>query len=152
MTTQPVDPATIVVWRWHAFATTAVLVVAAGAVSYVEGRYLWPMLPVLVALVGGALSWFLPEAAYRHLRFGVDAAGIVIQRGVFFRSHIALPRVRIQHTDVSQGPLQRRYGVGTLKFYTAGSAYTKIELPGLAHGEAVELRDALLAEGRESGV
>jgi membrane protein YdbS with pleckstrin-like domain len=152
MTTQPVDPATIAVWRWHAFATTGFIVAAAGVVSAIEGRYLWPMLPVFVALAGGAISWFWPAAAYRHLRFGVDPAGIVIQRGVLFRSHIALPRVRIQHTDVSQGPLQRRFGVGTLKLYTAGSAYTKIELPGLAHDEAVELRDALLAEGRDSGV
>jgi membrane protein YdbS with pleckstrin-like domain len=152
MTTQPVDPATIAVWRWHAFATTIVLVGVASTVSAIVGRYLWPALPLLVALLGGALSWFWPAAAYRHLRFGVDAAGIVIQRGVFFRSHIALPRVRIQHTDVSQGPLQRRFGVGTLKLYTAGSAYTKIELPGLAHPEAVELRDALLAEGEDSGV
>jgi membrane protein YdbS with pleckstrin-like domain len=152
MTTQPVDPATISVWRWRAFGTTAFLVVVAGVVSSVEGRYLWPMLPVLLAFIGSALSWFWPVAAYRCLRFGVDDAGIVIQRGVFFRSHIALPRVRIQHTDVSQGPLERRFGVGTLKFYTAGSAYTKIELPGLAHHEAVELRDALLAHGRDSGV
>lgn len=152
MKTQAVDPATITVWRWHASATALFIVFASGVVSFVEGRYLWPMAPVLLALIGFSLSWFWPAAAYRHLRFGVDETGIVIQHGVFFRSHVALPRVRIQHTDVSQGPLQRRFGVGTLKFYTAGSRHTKIELPGLTHADAVELRDALLAEGKDSGV
>jgi uncharacterized protein len=152
MITQPVHPATIAVWRCHGVAATVFIVLVAGVASYAEGQYLWPALPVFVAFVGGALSWFWPPTMYRHLRFAVDAAGIVIERGVFFRSHVALPRVRIQHTDVAQGPLQRRFGVGTLKFYTAGSAYTKIELPGLAHSAAVELRDALLAEGRDSGV
>ncbi|MGH8178656.1 MAG: PH domain-containing protein [Steroidobacter sp.] len=152
MRTQSVDPATISVWRWHALVTTLFFVFAAGVASFIEGQYFWPMAPVLVALIGFSLSWFWPPAAYRHLRFGVDEAGIVIQHGVFFRSHIALPRVRIQHTDVSQGPLQRRFGVGTLKFYTAGSRHTRIELPGLTHAEAVELRDALLAEGKDSGV
>jgi membrane protein YdbS with pleckstrin-like domain len=152
MMTRPVDPATIAVWRWHACAFTIVLVAAAAIVSYIEGRYLWPALPALIAVVGFALSWWWPAAAYRHLSYAVDEAGIVVRRGVFFRSHIALPRVRIQHTDVFQGPLQRRFGVGTLKLYTAGSAHTKIELPGLAHQEALELRDALLAAGGGSGV
>lgn len=152
MKIQSVDAATISVWRWHAFAATLFILLATSVVSFIEGRYLWPMLPVLIALIGLALSWFWPPAAYRHFRFGVDETGIVIQHGVFFRSLIALPRVRIQHTDVSQGPLQRRFGVGTLKFYTAGSRHTKIELPGLAHADAVELRDALLAEGKDSGV
>lgn len=152
MNTHAVNPATIAVWRWHASAWTVVLVVAVGIVSAIEGRYLWPMGPVLFALVALSLCWFWPAAAYRHLRFGVDDAGIVIERGVFFRSHIALPRVRIQHTDVSQGPLQRRFGVGTLKFYTAGSAHTRIELPGLTHHDALELRDMLLAEEKDSGV
>ena len=152
MRIQSVDPATISVWRWHALTVTLCLMFAAGVVSVLEGKYLWPALPVLIALVGFSLSWFWPPAAYRHLRFGVDEAGIVIQQGVFFRSHIALPRVRIQHTDVSQGPLQRRFGVGTLTFYTAGSRHTRIELPGLTHGEAIALRDMLLAEGQGSGV
>lgn len=152
MNTHPVNPATITVWRLHAFATTSFLVAAVTLGSAIEGRYLWPMAPVLVGLIAYSLCWFWPAAMYRHLRFGVDEDGIVIESGVFFRSHIALPRVRIQHTDVSQGPLQRRYGVGTLKFYTAGSAYSKIELPGLTHHDALELRDLLLAEEKDSGV
>jgi membrane protein YdbS with pleckstrin-like domain len=152
MKTRSVDPATIRVWRWHGLTVTLCVVLAVGVVSFLEGKYLWPALPVLIALLGFVLSWFWPPAAYRHLRFGVDEAGIIIQQGVFFRSHIALSRVRIQHTDVSQGPLQRRFGVGTLKFYTAGSRHTRIELPGLTHNEAVALRDMLLAEGQGGGV
>ena len=108
--------------------------------------------PLLVRLAGLTLSWVWPEAYHRRLRFGIDESGIAIERGVFWRSRIALPRVRIQHTDVSQGPLERRYGVGTLKLYTAGSRHTKIELPGLNHEEAIALRDALLAKSGDSGV
>lgn len=152
MRTRSVHPAIIIVWRWHALAWSVFLVAAATVAGSIEAQYLWPMAPILVALIAAALTWFWPAAAYRHLRFGVDATGVVIQRGVFFRSHIALPRERIQHSDVSQGPLQRRHGVATLKFYTAGSQHTKIELPGLAHEDAVELRDALQARGAAGGV
>jgi hypothetical protein len=147
-----VDPATIRVWRWHSSFAALFIVIASTVVSLAVPGNLWPFAPVLIALLVTSICWFWPAAAYRHLRFGVDDTGIVIHSGVVFRSHIALPRVRIQHTDVSQGPLQRRFGVATLKFYTAGSRHTKIELPGLTHHRAVELRDALLAVGRDSGV
>ena len=113
---------------------------------------IWLLLPLAYVVVAIYCVWVLPPAHYEALEFGVDEHGITIQRGIFWRSRISLPRVRVQHSDVSQGPLQRRFGVATLKLYTAGSRYTKIELPGLAHEDALALRDALIAEGGESGV
>jgi uncharacterized protein len=151
METSQVDRATISVWRWQGVLTSLIFAVPALGLAVRLGT---PGLlaPLLIAAVGLWLSWVWPEAYYRRLRFGIDDIGIAIERGIFWRSRIAVPRARIQHTDVSQGPLQRRFGVGTLKLYTAGSRYTKIELPGLAHAEAVALRDALLAETGNSGV
>lgn len=146
-----VDPAVIGVWRWHS-AITALFLIVGATVFSLTVRLLWPFVPLLVIVAAMAHAWLWPAIAYRHLRFGMDATGIAIESGVIWRSRIALPRVRIQHTDVSQGPLERRYGISTLKLYTAGSRYTRIELPGLNHEEAIALRDALLAEGGGSGV
>ncbi len=146
-----VDSAIIGVWRWQAAIATLLIAVPAFALSPAI-PFLSPLAPVVVIIGGILLAWWWPSISYRHLRFGVDETGIAIESGVIWRSRIALPRVRIQHTDVSQGPLERRYGVGTLKMYTAGSRHTKIELPGLRHEDAIALRDALLAEGAGSGV
>jgi membrane protein YdbS with pleckstrin-like domain len=151
METSQVDRATISVWRWQGVLATSVPAVCAFGLVVRFGA-LALFAPLLIVVIGLTLSWVWPEAYYRRLRFGTDGSGIAIERGIFWRSRIAVPRARIQHTDVSQGPLQRRFGVGTLKLYTAGSRYTKIELPGLAHAEAVALRDALLAESSDSGV
>ncbi len=145
-----VDPAIIGVWRWHGVFTTLFCTVMPAAFS-LSIPVLWP-LPLGVLIAGLALAWLWPALSYKHLRFGVDETGIAIESGVVWRSRIALPRLRIQHTDVSQGPLERRYGIGTLKLYTAGSRHNKIELPGLTHDDALALRDALLAEGSGSGV
>lgn len=154
MDLKAVSPATVPVWRIQGLIVS--LIAAAGA-----GVVLFPGLlpavfrfgvPAALLVAGILLSWFLPPAWYRRLRYGVDDTGIAIRRGIFWRSRIALPRIRIQHTDVSQGPLQRRYGVGTLKLYTAGSRYTKIELPGLEHEAATDLRDELLREGHGDAV
>jgi membrane protein YdbS with pleckstrin-like domain len=151
METAHVDRGTISVWRWQGVLTTTILAVAA-LVPLARFGAPGMLAPLLIVAAGLTLSWVWPEAYYRRLRFGIDATGIAIERGILWQSRIAVPRVRIQHTDVSQGPLQRRFGVGTLKLYTAGSRYTKIELSGLAHAEALALRDALLAESSDSGV
>jgi membrane protein YdbS with pleckstrin-like domain len=146
-----VDAAIIGVWRWQATIATLFVTAVTSAFSMATPG-LWPLAPLVVAIGGALLVWSWPPLSYRHLRFGVDDTGIAIESGVIWRSRIALPRVRIQHTDVSQGPLERRYGIGTLKLYTAGSRHTRIELTGLNYEEAIALRDALLAEGGGSGV
>jgi membrane protein YdbS with pleckstrin-like domain len=153
MEPQKVDPAIVNVWRCEAVLTVATLSLFALLVALV--RLPGPVLGVMVLAASIAIvaAWALPSAQYRALDYEVDEAGISIRSGIVWRSQIRLPRVRIQHTDVSQGPLQRRFGVATLKLYTAGSRYTRIDLPGLAHGEALVLRDALIARtGAGSGV
>jgi uncharacterized protein len=152
METQHVDPNTVSVWRWQAsmFAVFFAVPILGIALHRSSDEALIGLFIYLV--LAACCCWFLPAAHYRHLQFGVDAHGISIERGIWWRSRIALPRIRVQHSDVSQGPLQRRYGVATLKLYTAGSRYTKIELPGLLHEDALSLRDELIARGGDSGV
>jgi membrane protein YdbS with pleckstrin-like domain len=50
----------------------------------------------------------------------------------------------VQHIDVAQGPLERRYGLATLSIYTAGTEYARVDLPGLTYARAVDIRDRLL--------
>jgi membrane protein YdbS with pleckstrin-like domain len=96
------------------------------------------------------LRW--PQINYRHWRYRAAADGIEIWSGVLWRAAIAVPRSRVQHIDVSQGPIERLYGLATLSVYTAGTAYSKVDLPGLDHGVAIALRDALLPKDAEPAV
>jgi uncharacterized protein len=152
METHHVDPNTISVWRWQAVLTSLFFALPLIGVMLRAPTPIWWLLPLAYLVVALYCVWVLPPAHYKALEFGVDEQGISIRRGIFWRSRIALPRIRVQHSDVSQGPLQRRYGVATLKLYTAGTRYTRIELPGLAHEDALALRDALIAGGGDSGV
>ena len=45
---------------------------------------------------------------------------------------------------VAQGPIERRYGLGTLVIYTAGTDHAKVALGGLEHGRALRIREHLL--------
>jgi membrane protein YdbS with pleckstrin-like domain len=153
-----VDIRAVSVWRWAAAMAVAPTVIAAlvfvvGAASGRPGAAiaLWGAWVVLLA-GAAAYVWRYPPARHRHLRYRLDDVGITIRDGVFWRAWSALPRARIQHTDVSQGPLQRRYGVADLKLYTAGSRYTRIDLPGLEHGVALALRDELKRHADDDAV
>lgn len=146
-----VDPATIPIWRWETVVRALIFTCA----SFVPLIPISPLIGAGIAAcvftIGMVLAFWWPKQRYRYLRYGLDEFGLVLQTGVWWRKQITLPRVRIQHSDVSQGPLQRRYGVATLKLYTAGSRYTKIELEGVCHAEALALRDSLVTRARSSG-
>jgi uncharacterized protein len=105
--------------------------------------------------VGGCLAWLShrwPEISYRHTFYRVDPQGIEIRRGVLWRRTITVPKSRVQHTDVSQGPLQRTYALGTLVVYTAGTDHARVELRGLNHARAMRIRDHLLPSGGDDAV
>lgn len=115
----------------------------------------WPPRVVYWISVGGAalacvflfwLSFALPVVDYRKRMWRLDESGLEIRSGIFWRREITIPRARVQHTDVRQGPLQRQYGVAKLVIHTAGTEAASIELNGLSLPIAQWLRDELIGE------
>jgi hypothetical protein len=102
-----------------------------------------------------ALAWLFhvwPAIHYRHVSYTLDAEGIEIRSGVWWRQVMSVPRSRVQHIDVSQGPMERSYGLGRLILFTAGTSHSRVELPGLSHRVAIALRDHLLPRGSDDAV
>jgi membrane protein YdbS with pleckstrin-like domain len=131
----------------------ACLVVLALLLTY---RPLGPLLTgpamVAVAVLAGVqlvLAVLWPPLSYRRLRWRLDAAGLHLRRGVLWRSDITVPRSRVQHTDVSQGPFARLFGLASLVVYTAGTEHSEVALPGLRHATACAIRDFLIAAGAD---
>ncbi len=129
------------------FGTASLVVVL---IVWAANRFSLPLLAGLGTLwvaFYGALAWHghrWPAIAYRHTFYRVDDQGIEIRRGVYWRVIVNVPRSRVQHTDVSQGPIERRFGLGTLVVYTAGTDHAKVELSGLEHGTALRIREHLM--------
>jgi membrane protein YdbS with pleckstrin-like domain len=71
---------------------------------------------------------------------------------VVWRRVINVPRSRVQHTDVSQGPIERGSDLGTLVIFTAGTHYARVHLSGLTHATALRIRDHLLPGGSDDAV
>lgn len=150
---QPVDPRTITLHRW--VGLLSLLIPSAILFLVLTLTWLFGGLPgsvygSLVAGLGlpivglGLWLWHWPVLHYRHLRYRVDRLGLRIHRGVVWRRSISVPTTRVQHTDVTQGPWQRRYSLATLTVHTAGTQGASISLAGLEHETALRLRDHLM--------
>jgi membrane protein YdbS with pleckstrin-like domain len=113
------------------------------------------LLPFAWLAVTCGLAWFCyrwPVVEHRHTSYTLDEEGIEIRSGVVWRTVVSVPRSRVQHIDVSQGPLERSYGLGRLIVYTAGTDHSRVELGGLNHAVAFSLRNHLLPKGSDDAV
>ncbi len=97
-----------------------------------------------------AVAW--PPISYRYIRWRLSDTGFEIHRGVLWRHRITVPTARVQHADVSQGPLQRSFDLGTLTIHTAGTQNSSVELDGLQHGTALALRDEIIRQREATDV
>lgn len=95
-----------------------------------------------ILLVGLGLTH--ARASVRHYRCELAPDGVLVHRGVFWQSETFVPGARIQHTEVTQGPLDRRWGMAEVVVHTAGVHLSTLSLPGLHHADALWLRDRLL--------
>jgi len=93
-----------------------------------------------------------PGRRFRNTRYRVDSLGLLIHRGRIFHSELGVARSRIQHTDVTQGPIQRAYGIATLTIHTAGTEDAQIELSAIAFDEARRLRAELTGQSSDDVV
>lgn len=91
--------------------------------------------------------WEYPRTGYRILPDRIEA-----WRGLFWRRAWSVPCARVQFTDVSQGPLQRKHGIATLQIHTAGVASSEVAVPGLPHALALEIRDWLVHRTSDDAV
>jgi uncharacterized protein len=107
----------------------------------------WGVLTIVLfagAMIGPALQ-------YRRARYRVTPFGLEIRWGVIWRRITIVPRSRIQHTDVEQGPLLRRFGLAKLVVHTAGTEHSTVPLYGLAMPDATAIRDDLMGRARGAG-
>jgi len=146
------DPAHLSVLRIRAAIMAALLVAAVGALEMigVAGTPLPVGAATLAAFsVAAAAALLMPRRRYRSWSYRMDEDELHISSGVWTRTRTVVPFGRVQHIDVVQGPLQRRFGVASLVLHTAGTRSAAVLLPGLAADDAARMRDHIRGRIRE---
>lgn len=124
------------------------LIIAAGFAEFqqIAPNVLWPgvfIVPVLILAAFFILR--LPLRRYHARGYARSADRLRVVRGLMFHSDTIVPFGRVQHIDVDQGPLERYYGIATLTLHTAGNHNSSVSLPGLAHKDALAMRETIRA-------
>jgi membrane protein YdbS with pleckstrin-like domain len=146
------DPRAKTLWRITG-SLGALPLLAVGAfvgwvsLRVVEGPFLLGILPFLAALVlFTVLTVVMPDLRWRRWRYEIREDEVDLQRGIVWVSRTLVPLARIQHVDTQSGPLQRRFGLATVVFYTAAGAN---RIPELSAPVAAEVRDRIAELTRE---
>jgi uncharacterized protein len=145
-------PQLLSVWIWGTLMFVGPAVLVALTVGMVADHWLIGPLAAVAAASIMAFVTLYGRAWLARFRCRLLADGLWVDRGVWWRSETFVPRARVQHTDVQQGPIARRYGIASLKVFTAGAGHGEIEIDGLIHADALWLRDELLGRHGQDGV
>jgi membrane protein YdbS with pleckstrin-like domain len=146
------DPRAITVWRITGTLNMLPLLVGAGFAALALSRFgggslFFGALPVLAVLaLSGGVVGVVPGLRWRRWRYEIRPDEVDLQRGIFWISRTLVPLARIQHVDTRQGPLQRRFGLSTVVFYTAAGPN---QIPELSTLVAERVRDRIAELTRE---
>jgi len=101
-------------------------------IPFILGLALWVVLLFTVdklifgLCVVGWLILMMPillwmPAFYRSLEYVIDIDCVRMKKGVFWRKRVTVPYPKITNVDVTQGPVQRMFNIGTMHVQTAGA-------------------------------
>lgn len=145
------DPGHLAVLRIRGGALAAAIVAAVAVLDRLalDGTLPFGAATFAAALLALGLALILPGRRYRAWSYRMEEDELHIAQGVMTRVHTAVPFGRVQHIDLVQGPLQRRFGLKTLVLNTAGTRNSAVHLPGLAADDAERMRDHIRGKIRE---
>jgi len=98
---------------------------------------------ILVPLFSLFVIAVFPDRRYRRLGYALHPNLLQVVRGWLFHTDTIVPLVRVQHIDVTRGPLDKAFGTATLVVHTAGTHNSVVVLPGLAPERAADIRDEI---------
>ena len=140
------DPRAKTLWRITGILGALPLLAVGAFLSWaslrvVEVPLLLGILPFLAALgLFVVLAGVIPDLRWRRWRYEIREDEVDLQRGIAWVSRTLVPLARIQHVDTQSGPLQRRFGLATVVFYTAAGPN---QIPELSAPVAAGVRDRI---------
>lgn len=129
------------------------IVIAAALIAALAFEQSWVWIPAGVIVLVTLLTLIILPRQAKALGYMLRADDVVFRKGILWQRMVAVPYGRMQLVDITQGPLDRAFGVSQLKMVTAAAA-TGVQIPGLTQQAAEALRDTLIevAETRRTGL
>jgi membrane protein YdbS with pleckstrin-like domain len=104
---------------------------------------LYPTLVTIVAVLA-SISIVYHFFADPKKTYKLREQDICYSAGLFFRKTVCQPILRIQHIELSRGPIERLVGLATLQVFSAGGSAHTFKVPGLLIKDAQSIRKFIL--------
>ncbi len=143
---RPVSPALARLRRLLLVTTDLPVALIIALVLFIVGWTVAGLLLLIASVIVAGWGWLAIGRNVRAWGYVERDHDLLIRGGVLFRRLVVVPYGRMQFVDVTSGPLERRYGIATVRLHTA-AATTDAHLPGLVAEEAARLRDRLTERG-----
>lgn len=134
------------IWLWGTALFLFILLVI-GSVLFLligdpEGKYIVGGLFLIAAIILLGVLFWIP-AFFRSLEYTIEDEFVSGKKGVFWRKTTSIPYFKITNVDVTQGPVERAFGIGKLHCQTAGVAgpqgqMAELKLMGIKNLEEVK--------------
>jgi membrane protein YdbS with pleckstrin-like domain len=102
-------------------------------------------------IVLGTLNIIVTILGFKKKKYALRQRDILYTKGLLWHVRTSIPFNRIQHAELKQGPLERLYGLHSLKVYTAGGQSSDLVIPGLQEETALSVKDFILGKTASDG-
>jgi len=93
-----------------------------------------------------AIAFWIPKA-YQAVEYFIENDSLKMQAGVVWKKNITIPYSKITNIDITSGPMQRKFGVGTIHVQTAGYSgqqgqRAELKINGIK--DTIKIRDIII--------
>lgn len=148
-TWQPVSPRYATELRINLFIYSALVAVIPWGLYLLDGGLPFDIViaaDVVVLLIFLFLATVWVPKRVRFTQYLLRELDMNMRKGCWWRTTTSLGINRIQHMEVTQGPIERWLGLSKLALFTAGGHQSDLKLPGLEVNEAKKLKAQLLRQ------
>lgn len=124
-------PDSIKVSRISTALVCLIIAIVPTAIAIFSDNFWLMYIGLAVAAIIFTIGFIWAKKSYDYTWYWLADEGLYIQSGVWWRKKTLIPFNRVQHTDVAQGPLERKYKLGKLVTHTAGTRDASVSLDGI---------------------
>jgi len=132
-------------WFISRFIFLAIIIVLAIVARFVfldwlENKLILDLALSIIVLLQLINTLLYPTLEYKQWSYEIDEDKVEFSQGIYIVKRTLIPTVRIQHLNISQGPINRPLGLANVNITTGGGSFT---IPNLDKQEAENLSSYL---------
>jgi membrane protein YdbS with pleckstrin-like domain len=86
----------------------------------------------------------LSRKVFAIKQYALRKHDVIYTSGWIIRNTTVLPFNRVQHVEIKHGPIDRMFGLSSLKIFTAGGSQSDMVIPGLERERAQRIKELIV--------